>query len=266
MKLKLEKPIIFFDLETTGLDREKDQIVEISVKKIFPNGDEIITTRKIKPTIPIPKESSDIHGITEDDVKDCPIFASIAKALYALIDGCDLFGYNIRNFDVPLLYNEFSRAGITWDLTGVRIVDSSVIFKRKETRDLTSAYKFFCGKDMIDAHSAEQDVNACHEVFLGQIERYEDLPNDIESLSLYSNYDMKMADVNSKFVIDADGDYVINFGKNKTHKAKDELPFLLWMTKCTNPPFPNDTLEIAFSVLNKYDTSFNQAKEKNLFQ
>lgn len=261
MNLKLDKPIFFVDLETTGLDVHKDQIVEISVSKIFPDGKKETRTRRLQPAVPISPEAFEAHGIKDEDLVDCPTFREIAADLLEFIDGLSVFGYNIRRFDVPLLYNEFQRAGFVWNLKGIEIVDVSVIFKRFEPRDLSNAYKFYCGKELDGAHGAEADNNACLEVFMAQIDKYsEELPNDLKSLARFTNYDKDTCDViGGKFSLNADREYIIEFGSHKGEKAADNLDYMLWMTKATNPPFANDTLEICFKVLDSAGPKFNNA-------
>ncbi len=252
MSLKLKRPLIIFDCETTGVNSAEDRIIEISVIKILPDLSETITTRRLNPCMPIPAQASEVHGITDEMVKDCPTFADVAKALFNLIDGCDILGYNSNRFDVPLLYNEFARAGITWELSGVSLLDAGNIFKIKEERTLAAASRFYLQEELEDSHSAESDAICTKRVFLAQLEKYEDIgSNTIEELAFISNFSKNRADVNGKFVIDDNGDYVINFSKNKGKLAKDELGFLNWMLNC-NPPFPADANEIARTILAKH--------------
>ena len=160
MKLNLKRPIVFFDLETTGVDTAKDRIVEISMVKVMPDGEEIVKTRKINPGIHIPEEATAIHGITDEDVKDCPTFAQIARSLEQFIAGCDFGGFNSNRFDLPMLVEEFMRAGISVDFKRRRFVDVQNIFHKMEQRTLVAAYKFYCDKDLTNAHSAEADTLA----------------------------------------------------------------------------------------------------------
>ena len=249
-KLKLLRPAFVFDTETTGIDPATDRIVEICIIKIMPDLSETTITRRLNPVIHIPKESSDIHGITDDMVKDMPMFANIAKALYNLIEGCDIIGYNSNNFDIPLLYNELLRAGIIWNLKGINRIDVGNIFKIKEERTLGAASRFYLGEELDGGHSAEIDTICTKRVFLAQLERYDDVASQtIEELDLFSNFGKKKADINNKFHIDDNGDYVINFSKNKGKLAKENLGFLKWMIECTEPPFPPDTVAIAQRVI-----------------
>ena len=180
MQLNLKNPLVFFDLETTGVNIVKDRIIEISFVKVCPNGQEICKTRRINPGMPIPPESTAIHGITDEDVKDCPTFKEIAKSLAAQIKGCDLAGYNSNRFDIPLLAEEFIRAGVDIDLNRRKFVDVQTIYHKMEQRTLAAAYKFYCNKDLNNAHTAEADTMATYEVLKAQLDRYPELQNDID--------------------------------------------------------------------------------------
>ena len=193
MNLNLKRPIVFLDLETTGVDPSKDRIVEISLVKVMPDGSEEVKTRRLNPQMHIPEAASAIHHIYDKDVADCPTFSMIAKSLWSYLEGCDLGGYNITKFDIPMLTREFSRAGLTFTTANRRIIDAYNIFCRMEPRNLSAAYKFFCGKDMKDAHSAEADTLATVEIFEGEIKRYsqmarEDYPEDIEKWTGYTKW------------------------------------------------------------------------------
>jgi DNA polymerase-3 subunit epsilon len=183
MELNLKNPIVFFDLETTGIDIASDRVVEISYLKVSPDGEETTKTRKINPERPIPAEATEVHGITNEDVKNCPTFKQIAKSLAADIEGCDLAGYNSNRFDIPLLAEEFIRAGVNIDLNKHKFVDVQTIFHKKEPRTLTAAYKFYCNKELTDAHTAEADTLATYEILKSQLDHYEDLDNDMEFLA-----------------------------------------------------------------------------------
>lgn len=222
MLLNLKNPIIFIDLESTGVDVAKDRIVEISVIKLHPNGAEEVKTRRINPTIPIPAEATKIHGITNDDVKDCPTFREIAKNLTVFIEGCDFAGYNSIKFDIPILVEEFLRAGVEVDFRGRRMVDVQNIFHKMEQRTLVAAYKFYCHKELVNAHSAEADIRATYEVLQAQLDRYPELQNDVAFLSDFSSK-TKNADYAGRIVYDENGDEVINFGKHKGRKVADIL-------------------------------------------
>lgn len=222
MKLSLKKPIIFFDLETTGTSITHDRIVEISMIKIMPNGEERVRTLRINPEMPIPAEATAIHHITDEDVAGKPTFKNIAKDLAQSFAGCDIAGFNSNRFDVPILSEEFSRAGITFDFSKPRFVDVQTIFHKKEQRTLVAAYKFYCGKDLDDAHSATADTRATYEVLMAQLDRYDDLPNDIEALSDYSSQNRNV-DLMGRVILNDDGIETINFGKYKGHSVKEVL-------------------------------------------
>ena len=221
-KLNLKNPLVFFDLETTGIDIATDRIVEISYLKIKPNGEEISKTRKINPEIPIPEQATAIHGISDEDVKDCPTFKQVAKSLAADIEGCDLAGFNSNRFDIPLLAEEFLRAGVDIDLNKRKFVDVQTIFHKKEQRTLSAAYIFYCGKELSDAHTAEADTKATYEVLKSQLEKYDDLENDIEFLSKYSCFNRNV-DFAGRFIYNDNNEEVVNFGKYKGKKVIDVL-------------------------------------------
>lgn len=220
MKLNLKNPLVFFDLETTGTNIASDRIVEISYLKVYPNGNEESKTRRINPEMPIPPQASAIHGITDEDVKDAPAFRVIAKSLAAQIEGCDLAGYNSNRFDIPLLAEEFLRAEVDVDLMKRKFVDVQTIFHKKEQRTLEAAYKFYCSKDLENAHTAEADTKATYEVLQSQLERYPDLVNDVNFLSEYSAYNNN-ADFAGRIVYNEQNKEVINFGKYKGRLVED---------------------------------------------
>ena len=222
MKLNLKRPIVFFDLETTGVDTAKDRIVEISMVKVMPDGEEIVKTRKINPGIHIPEEATAIHGITDEDVKDCPTFAQIARSLEQFIAGCDFGGFNSNRFDIPVLAEEFLRAGVDIDMTKRKFVDVQVIFHKMEQRTLSAAYKFYCEKNLEDAHTAEADTRATYEVLKAQLDRYDELQNDIAFLADYSSYS-KNVDFAGRMVYDDNGVEVFNFGKYKGMSVAEVL-------------------------------------------
>lgn len=218
--LNLHKPICFFDLETTGINVGKDRIVEISVLKVFPNGNKESKTLRVNPEMPISAEATSVHGITNEDVANEPTFKEIAPRIWDMMKDADLAGYNSNRFDVPLLAEEFLRVGIDLDLENHKLVDVQVIFFKKEPRDLSSAYKFYCDKNLENAHSAEADVEATYEIFKAQIERYEDLENDIKFLSEYTSQ-RKTADLAGMIGIDDKGNEVFNFGKYKGQSVRE---------------------------------------------
>ena len=222
MQLNLKNPLVFFDLETTGIDIASDRIVEISYLKVFPNGAEESKTMRINPEMPIPKAATAIHGISDEEVKDSPTFKEIAKSLAKNIEGCDLAGYNSNRFDIPLLAEEFLRAWTDIDLKKRKFVDVQTIFHKMEQRTLSAAYKFYCEKELVGAHGAEADTKATYEVLRSQLDRYPDLKNDINYLSDFSSYS-KNADFAGRIVYDDKGMEYINFGKYKGRKVIDVL-------------------------------------------
>ena len=215
MKLHLDRPIVFFDLETTGVDVVKDRIVEICLLKVYPNGNEEARTLRINPGMHIPEEASKVHGIYDADVADCPRFEEVAGDIAAMIAGSDLGGFNSNNFDIPLLAEEFLRADVKMDLKGCRSVDVSNIYRKLERRTLIAAYKFYCHKDLTDAHSALADTRATYEVLCAQLDHYpEDLQNDINFLATYSRANRNV-DYAGRIVFDANDVETFNFGKYK---------------------------------------------------
>ncbi|MBN2683421.1 MAG: 3'-5' exonuclease [Bacteroidales bacterium] len=222
MELNLKNPIAFIDLETTGINIAADRIVEISILKIHTNGKEESFTYKINPTIPIPPSSSEIHGITDDMVKDCQTFKEIGKNIAKILEGCDLAGYNSNKFDFPLLAEEFIRADVDFDMKKRKFVDVQVIFHKMEQRTLSAAYKFYCDKDLEGAHSAEADIKATYEVLKAQLSKYQDLQNDIAFLNEFSSQN-KNVDFAGRIIYDENGIEVFNFGKYKGQSIDEVL-------------------------------------------
>ncbi|MFP3860469.1 MAG: exonuclease domain-containing protein [Bacteroidales bacterium] len=222
MKLQLTKPIVFFDLETTGMDIAKDRIVEISLLKVYPNGDSESKTMKINPEMPIPPKSTEIHGITDEDVKDSPAFSEVAKQIQQFIEGCDLAGFNSNRFDLPLLAEEFIRVGVDYDLKKQRFIDVQVIFHKMEKRNLSAAYRFYCNKELKNAHSAEADTEATYEILKAQIEKYDELQNDVQKLSEFSSHN-KNADFAGRIIYNDKGEEIFNFGKYKGKVVEEVL-------------------------------------------
>ena len=214
MKLNLKNPIVFLDLETTGVDPCKDRIVEISLVKVMPDGSKEVKTRRINPQMHIPEAASAVHHIYDKDVADCPTFREIAKSLWAYIEGCDFGGYNSNKFDIPVLVEEFLRAGLDVDLHKSRFIDVQNIFHKMEQRTLVAAYKFYCGKELDEAHSAEADTLATYEVLLAQLDRYPELKNEVDYLAEFSSRG-KCADYAGRIVFDEKGVEVFSFGKHK---------------------------------------------------
>ena len=214
MKLNLKNPVVFFDLETTGVNIASDRIVEISYLKVYPNGNEMSRTMRINPEMEIPKEASDVHGITNEDVKDCPIFKQVAKEISADFEGADIAGFNSNRFDVPLLAEEFLRADVDLDMTRRKFIDVQVIFHKMEQRTLVAAMKFYCGKELEGAHSADADTRATYEVLKAQLDRYPELQNDVDFLSEFSSHTNNV-DFAGRIVYNDKGVEVFNFGKYK---------------------------------------------------
>lgn len=241
MQLNLKNPLVFFDLETTGIDIVRDRIVEISYIKVYPNGKEEMKTQRINPGMPIPPASTAIHGITDDDVKDCPHFKEIAKTLAAQIEGCDLAGYNSNRFDIPMLAEEFLRADVNVDLTKRKFIDVQTIFHKMEQRTLSAAYKFYCNKLLENAHTASADTMATYEVLKAQLDRYPELENDVTFLSKFSSFNNNV-DFAGRMVYNDKGQEVFNFGKHKgqlvTEVFASDPNYYAWMM---NGDFPLNT-------------------------
>ena len=248
MQLNLRNPLVFFDLETTGINIVKDRIVEISYVKVFPNGKEETKTRRINPGMPIPPESTAIHGITDEDVKDCPTFKEIAKSLATQIEGCDLAGYNSNRFDIPMLAEEFLRAGVDIDLNRRKFIDVQTIFHKMEQRTVSAAYKFYCNKSLENAHTAEADTLATYEVLKAQLDRYPDLKNDVAFLSQYSCYSNNV-DFAGRMVYNEIGEEVINLGKYQGRLVpeilKSDPGYYSWIM---NGDFPLNTKKMLTEI------------------
>ncbi|MDU1905799.1 MAG: 3'-5' exonuclease [Dysgonomonas sp.] len=256
MELNLKNPIIFFDLETTGTNITKDRIVEISFLKVHPNGKQDIKTKRINPEMPIPKESSDIHGITDEDVADAPTFRQIAKSLADQIEGCDLAGFNSSRFDIPLLAEEFLRVGLDIDFSRKKLIDVQIIFHKKEQRTLEAAYKFYCDRTLEDAHSAEADTLATFEVLKAQLDKYDDLPNDIAKLAEDYSFFNNNVDLAGRIIKNEEGIEVFNFGKHKGKPVAEilriEPSFYAWMMDADFPLNTKQTLtKIKLREMNK---------------
>lgn len=246
MKPLITRPIIFLDIESTGLNRETDRIIELAYLILNPDGSTTSRCKRFNPTIPIPEASTLIHGIKDEDVANEPRFVEFAIAIHKYIDGCDIAGFGSNSFDIPMLYFEFLRAGITWDYSKSNFIDIGNLYKIKEPRTLTAAVKFYTGKEHTEAHGALADVEATYEVFVAQTLNYE-LPETIEELSLLTNYDKKVLDLSGKFTYNEAGDIVFNFGPKRGTKASDEIGLLEWMI---NKDFAPDTKKICHQILN----------------
>lgn len=220
MKLKLQRPLVVFDLETTGLTFG-DRIVELCFLKIHPDGSEETFTTRVNPEMPIPESSTEIHGITNDDVKECPTFKEIAPKLLEMIKGCDLAGFNSAKFDLPMLDEEFARVGILSNLAEVHHIDVQNIYHKLERRTLKAAYRFYCDKDLEDAHSAEADTRATYEVLLAQLEHYpEELTGEVPSLAAFSKM-QENVDLAGKIIRNEKNEAIFNFGKYKGQRVLD---------------------------------------------
>lgn len=232
--LKLDKPIAFIDVETTGTNPYSDRIVELSILKISPGSEPLYKSHRVNPGVPIPADATVVHGITDADVADEPAFRQYAKSVCDFLDGCDIGGFNVIDFDLPCMETEFARAEVLFSRKGRQLVDSRVIFHKREHRDLQSAYKKYCGKEMENAHSAKEDAKVSAEVLDGQLDMYQDLPKDISGLSAYcSEGKENNIDVGGRFIW-VDGEAVCTFSKdNKSRRLKDiaaENPgFLTWI-------------------------------------
>ena len=233
MKLNLKNPLVFFDLETTGTNINSDRIVEICYLKVYPNGNEESKTMRINPEMHIPEASSAVHGIYDADVADCPTFKDVAKNIANDIEGCDLAGFNSNRFDIPLLAEEFLRVGVDIDMMKRKFIDVQVIFHKLEQRTLSAAYKFYCDKNLEDAHTAEADTRATYEVLKAQLDRYPDvLENDMKFLADYSSYN-KNVDFAGRIVYNEQGVEVFNFGKYKGMSVaeilKKDIGYFGWL-------------------------------------
>lgn len=245
MKLHLKNPLIFFDVEATGLSVVKDRIVEICLLKVYPDGREESHTHRLNPTIPISDEARAVHGISNEDVAACPTFAAIAGKLAAYMEGCDLAGYNAIRFDIPLLAEEFIRAGVAIDFRRRKLIDVMSIFYQMEPRTLAAAYKFYCQKELENAHGAEADTRAAYEVLQSQLDRYDALQNDVAALAACSSYNKKMLDYAGRFVLNENDEPIITFGKHKGKSVasvlRDEPSYYTWMM---NSDFSLDTKRV----------------------
>ena len=251
MKLNLKNPLVFFDLETTGTNINTDRIVEICYLKVYPNGNEESKTMRINPGMHIPEASSAIHGIYDADVADCPTFKEVAKDIARDLEGADIAGFNSNRFDVPVLVEEFLRAGIDIDLTRRKFIDVQVIYHKLEQRTLSAAYKFYCGKNLEDAHTAEADTRATYEVLKAQLDKYpEQLKNDVGFLANFSER-QKIVDYAGRLIYNEKKEVVINFGKHRGKTAREvyetEPSYFSWVE---NGEFTLDTKQ-QFTILRR---------------
>lgn len=246
--LKLERPLAVFDLETTGVSPSNDRIVEVCVAVFSPDGSKNVVTHRVNPGCPIPPEASAVHGISDADVAEAPPFREIAPALIELLEGCDLAGFNVLSYDLPMLQAELGRCNLSFDTTGRRIVDAQRIYHRKEPRTLSAAVKFYTGQEHTGAHGAEADVLATAAVLDAQVGQYDDLPSDVESLARFSR-PADWADSQGKLGWSG-GEVVLRFGKHRdqplTKLAKTEASYLKWILESD---FPADTKQLIRDAL-----------------
>jgi DNA polymerase-3 subunit epsilon len=248
MQLKLTKPICFFDLETTGINISKDRIVEISILKVFPNGKEERHTWKVNPGVPIPPETTAVHGISDDDIKGAPTFKDLSREVYNLIKDADLAGFNSNRFDIPLLAEEMLRVDIDFDMKSRVAIDVQTIFHKKEQRTLSAAYKFYCNESLENAHSAEADTVATYEVLKAQLDRYDDLENDTKFLADFSSR-KQFADFAGFISYNKKGSECFSFGKHKGKLVTDVLEkepgYFGWLL---NADFPLYTKKVLTAI------------------
>jgi DNA polymerase-3 subunit epsilon len=269
MNFELTQPICFFDLETTGTNIAKDRIVEISIIRVEPDGKEIVKTWRVNPEIPIPLEASKIHGIYDKDVENEPTFKEISQEIYEMIYDADLAGFNSNRFDVPLLAEELLRAGLDFDLKTNHLIDIQNIFHKMEPRNLSAAYRFYCNGDLTDAHSAEADTRATYEIFKAQIEKYSDLPKNMEALSRFSSY-FKSVDFQGRIIYNENNEEVINFGKYKGQKVIDVLQkdkgYFGWIMRADFPLYTKKVIQNVYERLKLQEEQAQLEALKNKFQ
>jgi DNA polymerase-3 subunit epsilon len=278
MKLNLKRPLAFFDLETTGINVGSDRIVEIAILKAMPDGSEEIKSMRINPEMPIPLHSSLIHGIYDEDIADAPTFKAVATELSDFIGDADLAGYNSNRFDIPVLLEEFLRSGIDFDMSDRKFVDVQNIFHQMEQRTLRAAYKFYCGKDIINAHSAEADITATYHVLLAQIERYKDVDfedkqgkisqpviNDVEALHVFTNMN-KPVDFAGRMVYNENEEEIFNFGKHKGKTVEQvfdiEPSYYAWMKQGDFPLYTKKKLDEIWARWSKKKEALKQERQQ----
>jgi DNA polymerase-3 subunit epsilon len=247
MPLIIARPLVFFDLETTGTDIANDRIVEISLVKLFPDNHQEVNTYRVNPGIPIPAEATEVHGITNEDVANSPAFAAIAQEILDKITDSDLCGYNLIKFDFPLLRMEFYRNNIEFNVEGIHLIDPMKIFMQKEPRDLTSALQFYCNRVHQAAHAAEADTLATKDILIAQIAHYNDLPNTVAELSAFSTQGTtRFADITGKLKYNENNEVVFNFGVHRNQRVLDNRDYVNWML---TRDFPEDTKAILRRLL-----------------
>ena len=263
MKLQLTRPLVFFDLETTGLNNASDRIVELSYYKVFPNGTSEGKTFRVKPVqmmlgqevqLHISEEASAVHGIYDEDLVNCPTFKEIAPELVRVLEDADLAGYNSNHFDLPLLAEEMMRAGVDIDLKKKKMVDVFTIFQRQEPRNLVAAYKFYCGKDLTNAHSADADTMATYEVLMAQLEKY-DIPMDVDGLAEFTAGNTRLADFAGRIAYDAQGVEIFNFGKYKGQRVVDvfrrDIGYYGWIQQGDFPQYTKNVFTRIYLSMRK---------------
>jgi len=248
MELNLKKPLVILDLETTGVNIATDRIVEFSALKVSPGGGQEWLTLRINPGMPISPEATRVHGITDADVAGEPQFREVAKRVASFLEGCDLAGFNSMKFDIPILCEEFLRVNVDFNPARHRYVDVQVIFHKKEQRTLSAAYKFYCDRELENAHSAQADTAATYEILKAQLDRYPDLENDIEKLPAYSAFNNN-ADLAGRIIFNEQGQEVFNFGKHKGKPVemvfREEPSYYSWMM---NGDFPQNTKQVITAI------------------
>lgn len=279
MKLNLRRPLAFFDLEATGVNVGTDRIVEIAILKAMPDGSEETKSLRINPEIPIPLASSIIHGIYDADIAQAPTFKEVAPSIAEFLGDADLAGFNSNKFDIPMLLEEFLRAGIDFDMSARKFVDVQNIFHQMEQRTLKAAYKFYCGQDIVNAHSAEADIRATYEVFLAQLDRYKDVSfedkqgnvstpivNDIDALHQFTNLNNPV-DFAGRMIYNENGEEVINFGKHKGKTVESifdtEPSYYAWMKQGDFPLYTKKKLDEIWNRWTKKKEEAKQARQQS---
>lgn len=232
MALHIEKPIVFFDIESTGLNIIRDRIVEICLLKVWPDGKEEVMVHRLNPMVPISAESSQIHGITEDMILDKPTFKEVSKEIYDFIGDSDIAGFNSMKFDLPMIQEEFLRSDMDFDLKARNLIDVQMIFHKMEERTLSAAYRFYCNRELENAHNAEADTRATYEVFKAQVERYEPLKTDMKTISEFIGLHLRL-DLEGRIIWNDQGQEIFNFGKHKGRTVEEvfqrEPNYYKWM-------------------------------------
>lgn len=266
MKLDLKKPIAIFDLETTGLNVTQDRIVEIAIIKVYPSGEEEVFHSLVNPEIEIPLEISEIHHIYNEDIKDKPTFKELAEKIVDFIGDADLVGFNSNKFDIPVLSEELLRVGNNFDLSNKKFIDTQNIFHKMEQRTLSAAYKFYCEKEIQNAHSALDDSRATWEVLKAQVEKYELLENNVEFLSNFSRAGNTTVDFAGRLALNSKNEVVYNFGKNKGKTIKEvsenEPGYYGWMLNADFPLYTKQCLKKEMEKIKKVNDNDNKPKER----